>query len=98
MSITKKDFIEEIQSSLGCTTKEATTLFENIVNELKDTLIAGKDIKCVNFGSFHLQHREQRMGRNPQTGQQLVIKSSVNASFHASSCINQKLNKNDDWM
>lgn len=95
-SITKKDIIAKMKTELDLTTAQATQLCEGIINELSGTLINGEPVKCVNFGTFNVKERPERIGVNPQTGEKIKINRSAGTYFHASSSISGELNKTEE--
>ena len=60
---------------------------------IKETLERGENIKLSGFGSFNIQHKRARLGRNPQTGEQLTISARRILSFKASNVLRDKLNQ-----
>ena len=73
MSITKIDLVEKIYKNAGITKSEASDLIDLVFKTIKETLAKGEPVKIAGFGSFSINDKSSRMGRNPQTGEALNI-------------------------
>ena len=83
VNYTKKD----IANDLSVKTGYSNTYSKKIINDLTDILIhLIKDggFQFKNLGSFKLINKNQRMGRNPKTGENFIIKPRKQVSFKAS--------------
>jgi len=73
--LTKADIAEVIyQAHGGLSKKEAGDVVERIFGILKENLTKGVDIRISRFGSFISVNKRERIGRNPQTGEKIVIR------------------------
>ena len=79
----KHDLIDFVSDKTGLTktdsSKSIDAVFDGIVSGLK----ADKEAKFVGFGSFGVQARAARKGRNPRTGVEIEIAASNAVSFKA---------------
>jgi integration host factor subunit alpha len=71
--VTKADIVERVQQKLGGTRLECAALVESVLGIMKDTLEGGEDVKISGFGRFSIRSKANRRGRNPQTGEDMVI-------------------------
>jgi len=90
--MTKADLIEAIQSRLDLKKAEAGDLLESVLDIMKDTLEKGEDIKISGFGKFVIRQKKDRIGRNPQTGEQTNISSRKVLTFKPSAVLKQEIN------
>jgi len=74
MTVTKADLIDEIyKNHQGMSKSQATKSVETFLSLSKSSLIAGKSLLISNFGKFHVKDKRSRKGRNPGTGDVLII-------------------------
>ena len=81
----KTKIAQRIHQAAGISKKEAATLLDWILELVKSTLQKGEPFSIVNFGVFTVRKKVSRMGRNPRTGQTLIISSRKVVIFRASS-------------
>ncbi|MDW1584074.1 integration host factor subunit alpha [Vibrio sp. 947] len=72
-NLTKKDIVQRLVDQHNFTTKDATALVETFFNEIKETIASGEPLKLSNFGNFNINHKRSRPGRNPKTGDEVMI-------------------------
>ena len=93
--MTKADIIDVIYNKVGgVTKKESAKLVEAVFSTMKETLSRGEKIKISGFGNFVVRAKKERMGRNPQTGQPIVIDERRVLSFKPSQVLKNALNQN----
>jgi integration host factor, alpha subunit len=91
--MTKADLVESIYEKIGFSKKESADIVEMIFDTMKDTLEKGEKIKISGFGNFVVRAKRPRMGRNPQTGQEIEISARRVLTFRPSQVLKQALNK-----
>ena len=74
--MTKAEIVEQIYERVGFSKKEAAELVEKVFEIIKDTLSEGEKVKISGFGNFVVRHKNARKGRNPQTGQEILLEES----------------------
>ena len=84
----KTEMIEKLASKTGLTRKDAASAIDAVFGTdrtgiLASELMKGKKITITGFGSFEVRKRKGRMGRNPQTGDEIKIAASKFPSFRA---------------
>jgi integration host factor subunit alpha len=95
--MTKADIVQAVHNQLGgFSKKEAADLVDLVFETMKETLGRGEKIKISGFGNFVLRDKRQRQGRNPQTGDPIVITERRVLSFKASQLLKQALNEGTD--
>ncbi len=91
--MTKADIIEAVYEKVGgFSKKEAAEVVEAVFSTMKDTLSQGQKIKISGFGNFVVRDKNERMGRNPQTGEPIIISSRRVLTFKPSQVLKAQLN------
>lgn len=91
--MTKAEIVQAIYNRLGgFSKKEAADLVDLVFDTMKETLARGEKIKVSGFGNFVLRDKRQRQGRNPQTGEPMMITERRVLNFKASNILKQGLN------
>jgi integration host factor subunit alpha len=80
----KLDIAKRITGQIGITEQEAGTLLDQIFELFKATLQKGEPLAFPNFGVFTVRKKAARRGRNPRTGEDLIIAPRRVVVFHAS--------------
>lgn len=82
--MTKKELSEKIHRRIGLSKRESAEIVEYFFELLKGNLTKGNGIKLPRFGSFRVQQRKARKGRNPSTGDTIEIGSRKAVVFKPS--------------
>jgi integration host factor subunit alpha len=93
MTHKKADIIEAISSKNGITKKRSTELVESLIGMMKDTLVSGDDILISGFGKFLVRDCPEKKGRNPNTGETVIIKPRRRISFKCSGKLREQINR-----
>ncbi len=92
-AMTKADIIERVCEEVGgFSKKEAADVVELVFEMMKDTLAEGEKIKISGFGNFVVRDKNPRPGRNPQTGEQIMIEARRVLTFKPSNVLKAALN------
>ena len=91
MTLTKSDIIGEL-SKTGFTRKRAVDILENLLEIIKKGLESGDDILISGFGKFCLKEKKERRGRNPATGDDLILDKRRVVTFSCSPVLRKKIN------
>ena len=94
-TMTKADIVEKVYSKIGFSKKEASELVEMVFTQLKDVLCDGDKVKISGFGNFIVREKKERIGRNPQTGDQIKISARRVLTFRPSQVLKAMLNGED---
>jgi integration host factor subunit alpha len=92
-TMTKAELIESVYEKIGFSKKEASDIVEMVFDTIKETLEKGQKIKISGFGNFVVRHKRPRIGRNPQTGQEIEITERKVLTFKPSQILKMALNK-----
>lgn len=91
--MTKGDIIEAVYEKLGgFSKKEVSELVDMVFEVMKDTLQDGDKVKVSGFGNFVVKAKNQRVGRNPKTGDEITISARRVLSFKPSQVLKKSLN------
>lgn len=91
--MTKADLVERIHASTGMTQKESAEMVETVFSIMKSTLETGETLKVSGFGSFVVKQKNDRRGRNPQTGEAITIEARRILTFKPSTVLRDAINK-----
>jgi integration host factor subunit alpha len=90
--MTKAEIVEQIYERVGFSKKEAAELVEKVFDVIKETLSQGEKVKISGFGNFVVRHKNARKGRNPQTGQEILLEARKVLTFKPSLVLKNVLN------
>lgn len=77
----------------GMSKKEAIQLIDLVLDTIREALLDNENVKVSGFGTFAVRKKQARVGRNPHTGQELVIPSRRILTFKPSQVLREELNK-----
>ena len=89
----KIELVKAVQENLGgdCTKSCAESGVAAVLKAIAEGVKKDGKVQLLGFGTFEVKHRSARMGRNPQTGEQIKIKASKTVGFKASSNLKASL-------
>ncbi|MES0447856.1 MAG: integration host factor subunit alpha [Desulfobacterales bacterium] len=93
MTLTKAQIIEKVSTRNGLTKKLSTKTVETFLEIIKSTLASGEDVLVSGFGKFSVKHKAERRGRNPATGEDLMLAPRKVVTFKCSGKLWERLNK-----
>lgn len=77
----KKDVIAAVSASRGWTTAEAREIVNIVLDAIKGGILQDGKVSLPDFGVFEAKEKPARMGRNPRTGEQVMIPARKQVSF-----------------
>ncbi len=83
MALTKSDIVAKVHD-LGFTKKKSVDIIETLLETIKSTLEKSDDVLISGFGKFCVKQKNQRRGRNPATGADLILKARKVVTFKCS--------------
>ena len=95
MTLTKSNLVDSIQERLEVPRSRATRYIESLLELIKKNLETGEDVLISGFGKFSVKEKATRRGRNPQTGEDLVLDSRKIVTFKYSPVLREKMNGNE---
>ena len=94
MALTKAQIVESIHNHMGIPKNKSTEIVETLLEIIKSTLTSGEDVLISNFGKFCVNHKDERKGRNPATGDVMMLAPRKVVTFKCSGNLRDKLNGN----
>lgn len=92
MALTKHAIVAELQSELGFPKNQSIEVVESLLELMKSTLESGEDVLVSGFGKFCVKDKAERKGRNPATGEDLMLKPRRVVTFKLSGTLRDKVN------
>ena len=92
-TVTRADLAEAVYEAVGLSRTESADLVERFMAIVSDSLVAGENVKLSSFGSFQVRSKNQRIGRNPKTGEEVPILPRQVLVFKPSNVLKSKINK-----
>ena len=92
-TIKKADFAEHIRKRFGFSLSESERLVNVIFTEITESLARGERVMVANFGTFNINHKRERAGRNPKTGEPATITARRVPTFKPSAEFRNLLKK-----
>jgi DNA-binding protein HU-beta len=89
----KEDLVKLIADSTETSKSSAAKALDAVFSSISSALCAGEVIKIPSFGSFSVSVTKEKNGRNPKTGDLIVIPSSKKISFKVSKTLKDEINK-----
>ena len=92
-NLTRNELAETLSNRLGFSQSNCAQIVDSFFDNMKKTLLNGKPVKLVRFGTFSIRDKSPRKGRNPRTGESLTIKKRQTVSFRPSKQLRDLVNK-----
>lgn len=89
----KSDLAEQVAKHASLSNAKSLEVVNDIFDHITNALSRGEAVTIKLFGTFSIQHRQARQGRNPKTGEPMAINSSINATFKPSLTLKQLINQ-----
>ena len=83
MSLTKQDIVNTLVKKTELTQTQALVLTNQFFDQIIETLKNGEEVKLSSFGNFVVRKKSQRPGRNPKTGEEVIISARKVVTFKA---------------
>ncbi|MGC8765381.1 MAG: HU family DNA-binding protein [Brevinematia bacterium] len=91
--MTKTDFIDLLAAKTGETKKRAGELVDTFLSIIESALVKGETVQFVGWGTFEVQKKAEKMGRNPKTGAPLKIPAKKVVKFKVGKKLAEKVKK-----
>jgi integration host factor subunit alpha len=98
MAMTKADIVEIIHQKVGFGRKESTEIVEQVFEIIQETLENGEKVKISGFGNFVVRQKRPRRGRNPKSGDEIVISARKVVTFKPSPVLRKALNQDRETL
>jgi integration host factor subunit alpha len=92
MTLNKADLIDSIYNQLDLPKTKSAHVVDSLLEIIKKTLEDGEDVLISGFGKFCVRKKNKRRGRNPQTGEDLMLGERRVVTFKCSGVLRDKVN------
>jgi integration host factor subunit alpha len=93
MTLTKAHIVEVVAEQIGYTKNQSSELIETLLEIIKRTLESGEDVLVSGFGKFCVKTKHERRGRNPATGEDMMLEPRRIVTFNCSRKLRDKINR-----
>lgn len=92
MALTKAHIINAIENHIGFPKHHSSEIVETLLEIIKRTLESGEDVLISGFGKYCVNEKRQRRGRNPATGEDMMLEPRRVVTFKCSGKLREKIN------
>jgi integration host factor subunit alpha len=92
MTLTKAKIVDTVHNELGFPKNRSAELIEILLEQIKATLGKGEDVLISGFGKFCVKQKKERRGRNPATGDDMMLSQRRVVTFRCSHLLREKIN------
>jgi integration host factor subunit alpha len=93
MAFTKADIVDAINKDYGFTKNKSNEMVETLIETIKQSLESGEDVLVSGFGKFSVNEKKERKGRNPATGETMMLEPRRVVTFKCSGKLREKINR-----
>jgi integration host factor subunit alpha len=93
MTLTKDDIVKALAKENGYQLKQSGELIETLLELIKSALATGEDVLISGFGKFCVKNKRERRGRNPATGEDIMLAARRVVNFICSGQLRDKINQ-----
>lgn len=91
-TLTKAELAEMLYEQLGLNKREAKDFIDEFFELITQQVAQGQDVKISGFGNFQIRTKQARPGRNPRTGEPVMVEARRAVTFHASNSLKTEIN------
>jgi integration host factor subunit alpha len=92
MALTKIEIVESVQNQTGFSKNRSSEIVETLLEIIKSTLASGEDVMISGFGKFSIKQKKERRGRNPATGDDIMLAPRKIVTFKCSGKLRDRIN------
>jgi integration host factor subunit alpha len=93
MNLTKDDLVKTLAKENIFQTKRSIKVVETLLEIIKSKLESGEDVMISSFGKFCVREKHERKGRNPATGDDMMLAPRRVVTFKCSGRLRDKINR-----
>lgn len=90
-TITRADLAEAVYRKVGLSRTESAQLVEMVLDEICNAIVQGESVKLSSFATFQVRAKNERIGRNPKTGEEVPILPRKVMTFKASNVLKSRI-------
>ena len=92
MTLTKIQMIDSIHNQTGFPKNRSSEIVETLLEVIKGRLASGEDVLVSGFGKFCVKEKKERKGRNPATGDAMMLEPRKVVTFKCSGKLRDRIN------
>jgi integration host factor subunit alpha len=92
MTLTKAQIVETIARQNGFPKNQSTRIVETLLEIIKSRLASAEDVMISGFGKFCVKNKKERKGRNPATGEDMMLRPRGVVTFRCSGKLRDRIN------
>lgn len=92
-TLTRVEIADVVQRGVGISRSESLQMVERIIEHMREALAKGENVKIAGFGTFLLNDKPERIGRNPRTGVEAQISARRVLTFRASQVLRDRVSR-----
>lgn len=92
-TLTRADLCEVVYHKVGLSRSESANLVQSVLEEICLAAVKGEQIKLSSFGTFSIRKKNERVGRNPKTGEEVAITPRRVMVFKPSNILKERVIK-----
>ena len=90
-TLTRADLAEAVYRKVGLSRTASAELVETVLDEICEAIVRGETVKLSSFATFHVRSKNERIGRNPKTGEEVPILPRRVMTFKASNVLKNRI-------
>ncbi len=90
-TLTRADLAEAVYRKVGLSRTESAQLVEMVIDEICEAIVRGESVKLSSFATFQVRNKNERVGRNPKTGEEVPILPRRVMTFKASNVLKDRI-------
>jgi integration host factor subunit alpha len=90
-TVTRTHLSEAVFQEIGLSRSESGDLLDTVLSKISDALADGNSVKISSFGTFTIRNKRERIGRNPKTGEEVLISPRKVVIFKPSQILKSKI-------
>ena len=95
-TLTRMDLAEAVFREVGLSRHESAQLVESVLGHISDALVRGEQVKISSFGTFSVRDKNERIGRNPKTGESVRLDGKFVPHFKPGKELRERLNVGEE--
>jgi len=92
MTLTKAHIVDAVAEQIGYTKNQSSEMIETLLELIKRSLESGEDVLVSGFGKFCVKEKRERRGRNPSTGEDMMLEPRNVVTFRCSRKLRDRIN------
>ena len=92
-TVTRADLAEAVYRKVGLSRTESAELVEMVLDEVCNAIVRGETVKLSSFATFHVRDKNERIGRNPKSGEKVQVPEKYVPHFKAGKELRERVDQ-----